>query len=147
MSKHNGLRTKYIFAMHNNVIKGVFKVKADGSKNSSFEKIISARCNLQELDGSNVHSVKTAWEMNLISRVIEVNGGGSPHEKPFYKEILDAYKEHKVNENFLDRGFFACDYREYEHDPDLLELRTSFLNCSVSDIKIPQGSVKMLSNV
>ena len=147
MSKHNGLRTKYIFAMHNNVIKGIFKVKADGSKNSSFEKIISARCNLQELDGSNVHSEKTVWEMDLVSRVINANCGGAPREKDFYKDILDAYKEHKVNENFLDRGFFACDYREYENDKDLLELRSLFLNCCVSDIEIPQGSVKMLSNV
>ncbi len=155
ISKKNGLRTKYIFAMHNNVIKGIFKVKADGSKESSFEKIISARSNLQKLEGSNIHSTKTEWEMDLISLVIKANGGGSPQKKDFYKEELDAinskYKDNisppNVDENFLDRGFFACDYKEYEHDPDLLELRTSFLNCSVSDIKIPQGSIKMLSNV
>ncbi len=71
MKENSAQKTKYVFAMHNNIIKGIFKVKKDGEEFTDYQKIYSATVNLKSLKGSNV-DYKTKENIETIEQVINL---------------------------------------------------------------------------
>jgi len=156
-----GKSVKYIFAMHNNIIKGIYKVKPEGEKDSDFQKIDSVTCNLKEIAGSNIHEFKTKGNIEMIGQILKIfEENPELREKTAKKvkkeEIFKKIKEKMPAERFegkdglkiseLDRGFWNCNYDDFINDPHLLTLREKFLNCQVSkeELIIPQYSVFLL---
>ena len=145
MNASMGKKAKYIFAMHNNVIKGIFKVKKDGSTISDYQRIETAETPVRLIDSTNEHvRSKTKEEMDLVGKVIELlksEPSLSGNHKELYKRI------NLKNEAFYQRGYFTSDFNEYAADKDLITIKKEFLHCFIkrSDLKMPEGSVTYLS--
>ena len=143
-AEKKGRKAKYIFAMHNNTIKGIFKVKKDGCDNSDFQKINAAEKPLLAIASSNVHVVsKSQGDMSVIDKVIDILKK-EPSLKHKTQKIFEKLKLKK--KAFYERGYYFCDITEYNEDEDLLKIRNEFLNCYVKkeDLKMPQGSFTFL---
>lgn len=144
MAETKGRKAKYVFAMHNNTIKGIFKVKKDGCEIADFQKINAAEKPLMAIASSNVHVVsKSQGDMSVIDKVIDL----LKKDPSLKHKTQKIYEKLKLKEKaFYERGYYFCDFAEYNEDEDLLKIRNEFLNCYVKkeDLKMPQGSVKFL---
>jgi len=127
---------KYIFAMHNNVVKGVFKVKRDG-EDSCFTKIAFADRNMIPIPNTHIGKVR-ADDIERIQQIVKFVMN-NPSAKGNYKLI-----DKTLNMSFAKRGFFYCDYTEFEQDEDLKSIKKEFINKYIKDLKMPQGSFTYL---
>ena len=145
MNASMGKKAKYIFAMHNNVIKGIFKVKKDGCTISDYQRIETAETPVKLIDSaSEAVYLKTKQDMDLVKKVIELLKS-EPSLSGNYKEL---YKRIGLRtEAFYQRGYFTSDFNEYAADKDLITIKNEFLYCFIkkSDLKMPEGSVTYLS--
>lgn len=144
-------RVKYIFAMHNNIIKGIFKVKKDSEKYADFQKIHSARKPLIAIEKSNINNsfpnnkgdkLGKEADVLVVEEVIKLLADkpsliGNPNE---ISRIIGIEKD------MCYRGFYACAIEELNNDDDLIQLRGEFENCCIDKevLEMPQGSVKFL---
>lgn len=144
MDESKAKKAKYVFAMHNNTIKGIFKVKKDGCDNSDFQKINAAEKPLLAIASSNVYVVsKSQGDILVIDKVIDL----LKKEPSLKRNSQKLFEKLKLKEKaFYERGFYFCDIAEYNEDEDLLKIRNEFLNCYVKkeDLKMPQGSFTFL---
>lgn len=142
MEDKKAKEVKYIFAMHNNVIKGIFKVKRDAE--ADFQKIHSMTSVLEKIPGSNVHHRKSENDMKEMSRVMELlkkNESLRGNVEAIRKELNSDMKK-----DFYQRGFFNCDINEYKNDEDLLKLKERFQYCYINkkELEMPQISFTFL---
>ncbi|MBR1459095.1 MAG: GIY-YIG nuclease family protein [Oscillospiraceae bacterium] len=157
LGKEKAERCKYVFAMHNNIIKHIFKVRADGETRTDFQKLVDVTSPLKPIEGDVISRIEgRKGDIDLAERLLTLYEkepelrdikGEKKKKEAIVAKLKAAYPDMKdLEPKKLNRGFFACDWRDYEEDPDLQAIRERFQNCQVvkEDLIIPEGSYTTL---
>lgn len=174
LSQKNGEKVKYIFAMYHSVIKGIFKVKDNNSEKSDYQQIACATKKVVPIPESSIYKDKTENEIKLINEVIDLLNANPEIRKMKSRErsteILERFRKTnpniikykvkvKVKEkgnliekekelerpvSFFDRGLWGCSFEQLINDDELKAIKEEFLNHYITDLIIPQNSVKRL---
>ena len=169
MSKEKGKSVKYIFAMHNTIVKGIYKVKRDGDTESNFQLTIDpdpkypflpvkrddrqgeARKNESKVLNLVIKLLEKEPELRVFpikERASKIQEELKKIDKEAVQTIIHYDKNGKEMSTFFQRGFWGCNYEDFNGDSDLKELKEQFLGCQIKeftdDLEIPQSSVLCL---
>lgn len=169
MSKEKGKSVKYIFAMHNTIVKGIYKVKRDGDTESNFQLTIDpdpkypflpvkrddrqgeARKNESKVLNLVIKLLEKKPELRVFpikERASKIQEELKKIDKEAVQTIIHYDKNGKEMSTFFQRGFWGCNYEDFNGDSDLKELKEQFLGCQIKeftyDLEIPQSSVLCL---